>query len=162
MASRCKTFAKSVITRLRKLFRKLRHEGRTARAPDENLIVVDGARISQTAEDAPPPSPNPTANEDDDQQNQPLLPPVCRRLGSEDISVVGDHPARGGPFAEVWDGYLDGDRVVIKSYRTYSTIDCTPTRMVRFRRYPQALCLTNLLSVTETLQGSTGMLPIPP
>ena len=95
----------------------------------------------------PPPSPNPTANEDDDQQNQPLLPSVCTRLGSEDISIVGDHPARCGAFADVWDGSLAGSRVVIKSYRTYST----QARTVRVHRYLQAFSFTDLPSATETL-----------
>ena len=96
----------------------------------------------------PPPSPNPTVNEDDDQQNQPLLPSVCTRLGSEDISIVGDHPARCGAFADVWDGSLAGSRVVIKSYRTYST----QARTVRVHRYLQAFSFTDLPPATETIR----------
>lgn len=124
----------STISSLYKSFRRpFQNKGRTARAPDENLISVDAGQIPQTAEGTSPPH-NPTANEDYVQQNQPLLPPDCRRLCPEEVDIADYHPPRGGLFAEVWDGYLDGDRVVIKSYRTYSTVDSTPARMVRFLR----------------------------
>ena len=142
--------AKLIISRLRKLFRRPCQNERAAQAPDKNLIaVVDGGH-PQTAEHTPPP-PNPTANEDDVRRDRPLLPPDCRILRSGDINVLGGHPARGGAFADVWDGSLAGSRVVIKSYRTYSAIDSTQARMVRVHQYLQAFSFTDLPSATETL-----------
>lgn len=136
MPSCCENFstAKSIISRLRKLFRGP-HEG-VAGAPG-SLIAIGEDQISQTAE---PSSPPPSVNENAEQRpvggvqwDQPPLPPNCSRLNLGDVEIPGDHPTRAGAFTDVWDGSLDGGRVVIKSYRIYSTGDPTQARMVRFR-----------------------------
>jgi len=143
MASYCKRFftAKSIILCLRKLLRKpRRNSGGTVLVPDERPIVVDEDQISRTAEPSPPPPPNPSVNEDSEPRladavewHQPPLPPNCSRLRPGDIEILGNRPARAGSFADVWDGSLAGTRVVVKSYRVYSTVDPTHARMVRFR-----------------------------
>ena len=68
----------------------------------------------------------------DIQQDQPPLPPSCIRLWSGDVKILNALPFSAGPFADVWDGSLANDRVVVKSYRIYSTVDPTQARMVRF------------------------------
>jgi len=126
----------SIVCRLRKLFRRHR-QGRGA--PAERLIVVDPDQVSQTAEpSSPPPGPSPSVDGnsgpqlvDDIQQDQPPLPPSCSRLQLGDIEILDEHPSCAGAFANIWNGSLAGDRVVVKSYRIYSTVDSTHARMVR-------------------------------
>lgn len=126
--------AMSIVCRLRKLFRRHR---RSRGESTEMLIAVDPDQVSQTAESSSPP-PSPSVDQDreprfvdDIQQNQPFLPPSCSRLHAEDIKILGDHPSSAGAFTDIWDGSLAGDRVVVKSYRIYSTVDPTQARMVR-------------------------------
>lgn len=141
-------FLAKTISRLRKLLCKLRRdERRAACTSDGSLtsIVVDADRARpQTAEHTQPPPPAPSVNEDpepqlaeDVQRNLSLLPPSCSELQPEYIEILGDLPARAGAFANVWDGFLrvTKTRVVIKSYRVYSTTDNTQARIVRFRWY---------------------------
>ena len=125
--------ARSIIPRLRKIFRRSRQvSARETLASDESWTVVDADQISpQTAEspvdvDEPRPA-------DAVRQDEPLLPPGCGKLRSEDIEIFYTLPNRAGAFADVWDGSLAGDRVVIKFYRLYSATDSTQARMVRFR-----------------------------
>ena len=130
--------AKSITSRLRKLFRRPRRNSvRAAVTPEEGSIAADTDHASQTAD--------PPVNEDSLSerrstggvlQDPPRLPPNCGSLNSEDITTPDNHPRRAGSFADTWDGYLGGTvRVVIKSYRLYSTDDPTydsaVTRMVR-------------------------------
>lgn len=123
---------KPIISRLRKLFRRSRQVSvREAPASDENLVVVGGDQLSQTAE-SPDSEPRP---EDAAQPGEPRLPPGCDRLRTGDIKISAKFPTRAGAFTDVWEGSLDGDRVVIKSYRLYSTADPTPVRIVRFYWY---------------------------
>ena len=130
MTPRCKKIplVKPIARCLRKLFRRSRQNTtRADLAPDEDWITVEADDTSQTAE-AP-------ANEDIPPQPagvvvQPTLPPDCHRLNPEDIVIYGDHPARAGAFADIWDGSLDGAPVVIKSYRIYSADDPTPALIV--------------------------------
>ena len=110
---------------------------RAAVTPEEGSIAADTDHASQTAD--------PPVNEDSLSerrstggvlQDPPRLPPNCGRLNSEDITTPGNYPRRAGSFADTWDGYLGGSvRVVIKSYRLYSTDDPTydsaVIRMVR-------------------------------
>lgn len=141
--------AKSVIRALCKLFRRPRQNGG---ASHESL--VDEGQGSETAKESPP------SPVDDDfeprvadavRQYQPPLPPSCSRLRSGDVRILGDYPSRAGAFADVWDGSLAGDRVVIKAYRIYSTADSTQACMVRLRRYLQQFCFVDPPSVTEAL-----------
>lgn len=69
-------------------------------------------------------------------QLQLPLPPNCRRLGQEDLKIVGTRPIDAGGFADVWVGEMDGRAVAVKSYRCYASANCTPTYKVS---YPQAL-----------------------
>ena len=123
--------AEPIIPCLRRLFRRSplgQAAVREGLASDESLTED---RTSQIAE---PPvdedfEPRPT---DAVQHGQPPLPPNCNRLCPGDIEISGILPARAGPFTDVWDGSLAGERVVIKSYRLHSTTDSTHARMVRF------------------------------
>lgn len=132
--------ARSIILRLSRRSRQV--SVGEALASDENWIMVDGDQISQTAE---PPvdegsEPRPL---DAIQQNEPPLPPSCNRLHPDDIEIFTNLPSRAGAFTDVWEGSLAGDRVMIKSYRLYSTIDPTPARMVKFRWHFQVLRFTD-------------------
>ena len=125
----------SIVCHLRKLFRRHRQ---SRREPTDDLIVVDPDQVSQTAKSASLP-PIPSVDEDpeprlvdDIRQDQPLSPPTCGRLLVGDLKILGDHPSRAGAFADIWDGSLADDRVVVKFYRIYSTVDPTYARMVRF------------------------------
>jgi len=147
--------ANSIVSRLRKLLRGLRHRKSRRAALASEVVYRD--RISQSAEasgneDSQPP---PTGVV---QQDQPSLPPNCSRLLSGDIEILGNHPARSGAFADVWEGSLAGGRVVIKSYRRSTTTDPIQARMVRFSWYLRALRFAHLPSAAEALQGSAGML----
>jgi hypothetical protein len=160
MRSCCEKFfaAKSIVSRLRKLFRRRgQNRGSAATAPDESSI---GTPISQTAER---PS-SPTVDEDPEPRladavrcDEPPLPPNCSRLQPEDVKILGDRPARAGAFTDIWDGSLAGERVAIKSYRIYSTTDPTQARMVRIRWHPQVFWSTDPLSTAEVPQGSASM-----
>ncbi|KAF9649991.1 kinase-like protein [Thelephora ganbajun] len=135
MPLRCrKLFApKSIIFCLRKLFRRSLGQNssvRTALVPD----VVDG-------DHAEPPVNEDTEPRPADAVQQPPLPPNCSKLRSGDIRIPDTCPVRAGAFADVWDGFLSGDRVVIKSYRLYSTADPTQARM---RFYKEALACSLL------------------
>ena len=153
--------ASSIIPRrLRKIFRRSRQVSvREPPTSDESwtVVMVDGDQISQIAESPVDEDPEPRP-EEAVHQDEPLLPPNCDRLRSDDIVISGTHPDRTGAFADVWDGSLSGDRVMIKSYRLYSAMGSTQARMVRLRWYFQKLCYADSLSTTEALQGSAGML----
>ena len=126
--------AMSIVCCLRRLFRRHRQsKGEST----ERLITVDPDQVSQSAESLSPP-PSPSVDEDseprpvdDIQQDQPPLPPSCSRLLPRDIKILGDRPSCAGAFADIWDGSLGDDRVVVKSYRIYSTVDSTHARIVR-------------------------------
>ncbi|KAF9651701.1 kinase-like protein [Thelephora ganbajun] len=142
MPLRCQKFfaAKSIAFCLRKLFRRSCQNSSvgTALVSDESWVVVDGNQTSQTAE--------PLVNEDTEPQpadaiQQPPVPPNCSRLQSGDIRILDTCPARAGAFTDVWDGFLAGDRVAIKSYRLCSTTDPTQARM---RFYKEALACSLL------------------
>ena len=160
MRSCCEKFfaAKSIVSRLRKLFRRRgQNRGSAATAPDESSIRTP---ISRTAER---PS-SPTVDEDPEPRladvarwDEPPLPPDCSRLQSEDVKILGDCPARAGAFTDIWDGSLAGERVAIKSYRINSTTDPTQARMVSFRWHPQTFWFTDPSSTAEVPQGSAGM-----
>lgn len=124
---------KSIAPLWRKIFRRSRRVSvRETLASDESgWTVVDWDQISRTAE--PPvdedPEPRPA---DVVHQHEYLLPPDCDRLRSGDIEIFDTLPDRAGAFTNVWDGSLDGDRVVIKSYRLCYTTDPTQAHIVRF------------------------------
>ena len=151
----CKILSvRSIVCRLCKSLRRRRQRGG---ASEESLIVVDVDQVSQTAESSSPP-PSPSVDEgsgprhaDDIQQAQPPLPSSCNKLQPGDVKILGNLPSRAGAFADVWDGDLAGDPVVVKSYRTYFTTDSTQARMVRHCWYIQPLRFVDLPSVTETL-----------
>jgi len=123
----------SIVGRLLKLFRRRRQSRGVS---DESSIAVDPDQVSQTPESSPPP-PSPSVggdserHPDDVQQDRPPLPPSCNRLQPGDVTILGDHASRAGTFTDIWDGLLGDDHVVVKSYRTYSTVDPTQARMVR-------------------------------
>ena len=148
--------AKSIIPCLRKILRRSRRvsvgEPLTS---DESWVMVDGDQISQTAESPVDEDLGPRP-EDAVHQDEPLLPPNCDRLRSDDIVISGTHPDRAGAFADVWDGFLAGDRVMIKSYRLYSATDSTQARMVRLRWHFQTIRYADSPSTTEVPQGSAG------
>lgn len=132
------TFAtKSIVSRLRELSRRFhRVSVRETLASDEGLVVVSGGVAG------PEPKPRPA---DGVQLDEPPLPPACDRLRLGDIKVFAKFPTCAGAFtSDVWDGFLDGDRVVIKSYRLYSTFDPTQARIVRLRWYIRVLRLLTL------------------
>lgn len=124
--------AKFIASYFRVLFRGPHQApAKTAVGPDESWIEVDTESRPSLAVDEP-------TNQDTKPQPpgavlqvQPPLPPECPRLKPEDVIIHGDHPTRAGVFADVWDGYHGGVRVVVKSYRLYSTVDSTRPRMVR-------------------------------
>jgi hypothetical protein len=66
------------------------------------------------------------------------LPFASRWLSPEDVEIVGEHPIGAGGFADVWEGTHGGRKVVLKSYRCYTSFDvvqiiavrCTPTYVV--------------------------------
>lgn len=118
---------------------------------DEARTLVDTDRASQTTDRA--------TDEDTEAQStgavlpfQLRLPPDCHRLNPGDIVILDNHPARAGAFADVWDGSLDGARVVIKSYRLASTTSPKYPSMVRFYWRFKAFSFPELPSATEALQ----------
>lgn len=53
------------------------------------------------------------------------LPANCRRLRQQDLKVVGTRPIDAGSFADIWVGMMGDRKVAVKSYRYYSSTDCT-------------------------------------
>ena len=51
------------------------------------------------------------------------LPPTHGWLNPADIKITGKHPVAAGGFADIWDGVLDGRRIIVKSYRCYVLFD---------------------------------------
>lgn len=156
---RKKSFATGPITsHLRLLFRRFRQGPvRKPLGPDESrIIVVDIDHASRTVDASVDAESQPQGVV---LQVQSLLPPECPKLNPGDVVIHGDRPARAGSFADVWDGTLDGVRVVIKSYRLYSTADPTHPCMVGSCCHCKVFCSPSLPSVTEALRGSSGLLP---
>ena len=62
-----------------------------------------------------------------------FLPPGCRRLGQQDLNIVGTYPIDAGGFADVWAGEMGDQRVAIKSYRHCESTGCALVCMVSHR-----------------------------
>jgi prephenate dehydrogenase len=60
------------------------------------------------------------------------LPSTCRWLGPEIVEIVGGHPMAAGRFADIWEGKHNGRKVVLKSYRCYTSFDVAQVVAVRF------------------------------
>lgn len=56
-------------------------------------------------------------------QLRPLFPSACTSLKPGEVKVVGDTPIGAEGFADIWEGTLDGHRVIQVSYRCYETGD---------------------------------------
>lgn len=66
------------------------------------------------------------------------MPPTCRRLGLEEVKIIGEHPIAAGGFANVWEGIHDSRKVVLKSYRCYMSFDVNNVVTVRYdHAYPE-------------------------
>ena len=63
-------------------------------------------------------------------QLRPSLLPRYRWLGQEDLRVVGPHPIDGGGFADILVGEMGDQKVAIKSYRCYESVDHMPAYTV--------------------------------
>ncbi|KAF9645215.1 kinase-like protein [Thelephora ganbajun] len=57
---------------------------------------------------------------------------VCRWLSPGDVKLLDGKPMAAGGSADIWEATHDGRRVVVKSYRYYTTFDPTQT-IVRFQ-----------------------------
>ena len=64
------------------------------------------------------------------------LSPTHNWVNSADISLTGEHPAAAGGFANIWEGVLNGRKVVVKSYRCYILFDHAKVISVCCRRCP--------------------------
>ena len=68
------------------------------------------------------------------------LPSSCCWLGPEDVKLVREGPIEAGGFANIWEAAYNGRRVVLKSYRCYTSFDVAQVAAVR--------CNYNLRRVT--------------
>jgi hypothetical protein len=61
----------------------------------------------------------------------PSLPISCGLFRHNDLKITGPRPFDGGGFAKIWSGEKDdGKKVVIKSYRHYSSLSRLPAFLV--------------------------------
>jgi len=54
-------------------------------------------------------------------QLRPLFPSTCTLLKPGEVKVIGDTPIGAEGFADIWDGTLNGHRVIQVAYRCYET-----------------------------------------
>ena len=54
---------------------------------------------------------------------RPFLPANYPWLGQDDLEVVGTHPVDAGGFADVWVGKMGDQRIAVKSYRCWASVD---------------------------------------
>lgn len=80
---------------------------------------------SPPLEAAPSPTTGPDTLVNPINRPWPFLPANCRWLGEGDLKILGMHPVDAGGFADVWVGEMDGQKVAVKSYRCYASVDCT-------------------------------------
>ena len=60
------------------------------------------------------------------------LPSTCHWLDSEDVDLIGEHPAGAGASANIYEATHGGRRVVLKSYRRCMLSDVTRAVAVGF------------------------------
>ena len=51
------------------------------------------------------------------------LPATYGWFNPTDVSITGKHPVGAGGFANIWEGVLNGRKVIVKSYRCYLLFD---------------------------------------
>ncbi|KAF9778003.1 kinase-like domain-containing protein [Thelephora terrestris] len=77
----------------------------------------------------------------------PSLPISCGLFRHNDLKITGPRPFDGGGFAKIWSGEKDdGKKVVIKSYRHYSSLSRLPA-FLRF--YQEALVCSYFNSIDD-------------
>jgi len=62
------------------------------------------------------------------------LPSTHRWLHQGDLRIIGEHPVAAGGFANIWEGVLNGRKVMVKSYRCYVLFDHVQVISVRCHR----------------------------
>lgn len=116
------------------------------RGPNRDSLTIRGRPVSQSLYH-PPQLPHPDVRSSPTpevgavsllerymqtaQELLPSLPSLHRRLGPEDVTLIGEHPTAAGGLANIWDGMHNGRKVVLKSYRCYMSLDPAQVFAVR-------------------------------
>lgn len=52
-----------------------------------------------------------------------FMPSICHFFNPEVVKPIGTRPVAAGGFADIWEAIYDGRKVVLKSYRCYTSCD---------------------------------------